>query len=96
VSLTYHRDPFPGKREWEGAHYYGEEWTEIREQVLARDGKQCRVCGKGGRVEVHHIRPWKPGMAHELPNLITLCAACHRQVRTPQSDVNRQLARITP
>lgn len=96
VYLTYHREEFPGKREWEGAHYYGEEWTEIREQVLARDGKQCRVCGKAGRVEVHHIRPWKPGMTHELPNLITLCAACHRQVRDRQSDVNRQLARITP
>jgi RNA-directed DNA polymerase len=97
VALTYHRDPYPGVKDWQGeAQYYGEEWTEIRAQALERDGRRCRVCAKGGRVEVHHIQPWKLGMAHELPNLITLCAACHRQVRNPQSEVNRQLARITP
>jgi RNA-directed DNA polymerase len=94
VYLTYQRDPYPGKRDWEGAQYYGEEWTEIREAVLQRDERRCRVCGKGGRVEVHHIRAWKPGMPHELPNLITLCATCHRQVRDPQSEVNRHLARL--
>jgi RNA-directed DNA polymerase len=96
VYLAYHLDAYPGKREWQGAHYYGEEWTEIREEALRRDGRKCRVCGSGGRVEVHHIRPWKPGMPHELPNLITLCAACHRQVRDPQSEVRRQIARRTP
>ena len=96
VYLTYHRDPYPGKHEWEGASYYGEEWTEVRAAVLERDERKCRVCGKGGRVEVHHIRPHQPGRPHELPNLITLCATCHRQVRDPRSEVNRQLARITP
>jgi RNA-directed DNA polymerase len=96
VYLTYHLDPLEGKKEWGGAHYYGEGWTEVRDEVLTRDGRKCRVCGKGGRVEVHHIRPHQPGRPHELHNLITLCAACHRQVRDPQSEVNRQLARITP
>jgi RNA-directed DNA polymerase len=96
VYLTYHLDAYPGKREWQGAQFYGEEWTEIREEALRRDERKCRVCGRRGRVEVHHIRPWKPGMPHELPNLITLCAACHRQVRDPQSEVSRQIARRTP
>jgi RNA-directed DNA polymerase len=96
VYLTYHLDAYPGKREWQGAHYYGEGWTEIREEALRRDEQKCRVCGRRGRIEVHHIRPWKPGMPHELPNLITLCAACHRQVRDPQSEVSRQIARRTP
>ena len=96
VYLTYHLDAYPGKREWQGAQFYGEEWTEIREEALRRDERKCRVCGRRGRVEVHHIRPWKPGMPHELPNLITLCAACHRQVRDPQSEVRRQIARRTP
>ncbi|MBP1466255.1 group II intron reverse transcriptase/maturase [Candidatus Chloroploca sp. M-50] len=96
VYLTYHRDPLAGKKEWGGAHFYGEGWTEVRDEVLTRDGRKCRVCGKGGRVEVHHIRPHQPGRPHELHNLITLCATCHRQVRDPQSEVSRQLARITP
>ncbi|WP_097652865.1 group II intron reverse transcriptase/maturase [Candidatus Chloroploca asiatica] len=95
VYLTYHHDPHAGK-EWGGAHFYGEEWTKVRAEVLARDGRKCRVCGKGGRVEVHHLRPHQPGRPHELHNLITLCATCHRQVRDPQSEVSRQLARITP
>ena len=95
VHLTYHQDPHAGK-EWGGAHYYGEGWTDVREEVLVRDGRKCRVCGKGGRVEVHHLRPHQPGRPHELQNLLTLCATCHRQVRDPQSEVNRQLARITP
>jgi RNA-directed DNA polymerase len=96
VLMPYHLDPYPGKREWGGASYYGEEWTEVRAEVLARDERTCRVCGKSGRVEVHHLRPHEPGRPHELHNLITLCAACHRQVRDPQSEVSRQLARITP
>jgi len=96
VVVPVHRDPFPGKREWGGASFYGEGWTEVRVEVLARDERKCRVCGKGGRVEVHHLRPHKPGRPHERQNLITLCAACHRQVNDPQSEVNRQLARITP
>lgn len=96
VYISHHLDPFPGKREWDGAHYYGEEWTEARAAVLERDGRKCRVCGQGGKVEVHHIRRWKPGMAHELHNLLTLCGTCHRQVRNPQSEVNRQITRLTP
>lgn len=96
VYITYDLDPFPGKRKWEGAHFYGEGWTEARAEVLARDERKCRVCGKGGRVEVHHLRRHQPGRAHELHNLITLCATCHRQVRDPQSEVNRQLTRLTP
>jgi RNA-directed DNA polymerase len=95
VMLPYHHAPL-GAKEWGGAQYYGEDWTDVRAQVLERDERRCRVCGKQDRVEVHHIRPWKPGMAHELPNLITLCGTCHRQVRDPRSNVNRQLARITP
>lgn len=93
--LTQNEAPFSAK-EWGGAHYYGEGWTEARAAVLERDGRTCRVCGKKGKLEVHHIRPWRPGRAHDLPNLITLCGTCHRQVRDPKSDVNRQLARMTP
>ena len=96
VSLTYHRDPYPGKRDWWGeAAYYGEDWSEVREGILERDGNRCRLCGAGTeRVEVHHIRAYQPGMMHEPSNLVTLCAACHRQVRNPQSEASRNLARL--
>jgi RNA-directed DNA polymerase len=93
--FPYHQAPFSARR-WGGARYYGNEWAETRAKVLERDEGRCRVCGKQGKVEVHHIRPWKPGMPHELSNLVTLCLSCHRQVQDRQSEVNRRLARITP
>jgi RNA-directed DNA polymerase len=96
VLMSYHLSPFPGTRDWQGAHPYGEAWTEIRAQVPRRDGWKCRICGKGERIEVHHIRPWQAGMTHELSNLITLCAACHRQIRNPESAASRKLAGIIP
>jgi RNA-directed DNA polymerase len=96
VYLTYHLDPFPGRHDWRGDHPYGEAWTQVRNEALRRDGRRCQICGSEGRVEVHHVRAWKPGMPHDLANLVTLCAACHRKVRSPQSDVRRQLSRTTP
>lgn len=94
VELPYHLTPYPGKREWQGYHWYGEEWTAIREQVLERDENRCRLCGNDDRVEVHHIRKHKPNKEHDPSKLITLCAACHRKARDPQSDVSRKLARL--
>lgn len=94
VELPYHLTPYPGKREWQGYHWYGEEWTAIREQVLERDENRCQLCGNDNRVEVHHIRKHKPNRGHDLSKLITLCAACHRKARDPQGDVSRELARL--
>ncbi|GIK38960.1 MAG: hypothetical protein BroJett011_27930 [Chloroflexota bacterium] len=93
VQLSYHLSPYPGKRDWQGDHIYGEQWTAIRQQVLARDENRCRICGNN-KVEVHHLRKHKPNQEHDPNKLITLCAACHRQARNPQSDTSRQLARI--
>jgi len=94
VLLPYPHDPFPGKRAWEGAHYYGETWTDVRAQVLERDDHRCQLCASMRRVEVHHIRKWQPGMPHDPTQLVTLCGACHRKTRDPQSDVCRLLARL--
>jgi RNA-directed DNA polymerase len=93
--LALPETPFAG-RGWDGTQRRGATWTEAREQALERDGRTCRLCGAHGKVEVHHIRPWRPGRPHELSNLITLCGTCHRQVRDLWSEVNRQLARMTP
>lgn len=53
---------------WGGAVYYGEDWTEIRAAVLERDDHRCQVCGSQQRLEVHHIRKWKPGMVLTQPS----------------------------
>ena len=47
-----------------------------REEVLERDGYQCRGCGSAHRISVHHRRPGLDG----ADDLITLCAGCHARV----------------
>lgn len=94
VELPYHRTPYPGKRNWQGYHRYGNNWTEIREKVLNRDGHKCQICGNKKRVEVHHLRKHKPNQPHNLLLLITLCADCHRKARSTRSEVSRQLTRL--
>ncbi len=52
-------------------------WREIRQEVLARDHRQCQVCGKEHSAQVHHIIPRSQGGSNELSNLIVLCGRCH-------------------
>jgi 5-methylcytosine-specific restriction endonuclease McrA len=55
----------------------------VRMQVLKRDRRRCRICGRGPDdhldlvLHVHHIRPWKKGGITDPKNLITLCHTCH-------------------
>ena len=44
-----------------------------REEILERDGRECRACGSASRLHVHHR---KPGV-NDPDWLITVCAACH-------------------
>ncbi len=67
---------------------YGENWEEIRQQVLKRDAYRCSLCGKPGSpalpLHVHHKKPFRafsdPAAANHLSNLITLCEPCHQRV----------------
>lgn len=52
----------------------------FRKAVFARDNNKCRMCGRFGALDAHHIID-----RHELPlggyvveNGIALCAACHK------------------
>ena len=74
---------------------YGPDWPQVREQILARDGHRCRLCGRKESperpLEVHHVTPLRVflsqytrsvalRLAHAPENLLTLCPLCHRQV----------------
>ncbi len=74
---------------------YGPDWPRIREQVRARDGYACQVCGRpetGRQHDVHHKVPFRMfrdesgrilrDKANQLDNLITLCPECHKQAET--------------
>ena len=64
-------------------------WIEKREEILQRDGYQCRNCGKSKNLEVHHMQfhyiagknEYKAPWDYEADLLITLCKACNRQGR---------------
>ncbi len=61
-------------------------WERIRRQALDRDGWRCCRCGKAGRLEVHHLRRLIDGGDNSLPNLESLCIACHLAIhRKPVS-----------
>jgi len=70
---------------------YGKNWQQERKKALQRDGQQCQRCGIsaeehqrkiGMDLHVHHITPAREfddyNERNKLSNLITLCAACHR------------------
>lgn len=59
-----------------------EDWAEIREIVLDRDGYRCQACWirhkrHPNRLQAHHILPRSEGGTNDLHNLCTLCHVCH-------------------
>lgn len=52
-------------------------WMELRERVIARDGRKCRLCSCKKNLQVDHIRPAARGGQTIITNLWTLCADCH-------------------
>jgi 5-methylcytosine-specific restriction endonuclease McrA len=51
----------------------------FRESVFKRDGHKCRVCGKTGDLDAHHItdRSLMPKGGYVRENGISLCPECH-------------------
>ena len=56
-------------------------WTQIRREIVERDGYACRICGKDGveaKLNVHH-KDWIR-QHNDQSNLVTLCQTCHHAV----------------
>lgn len=83
--------------------HYGEDWENARAAVLERDNHRCQNCGLtddehrerndlfGGGLHVHHRKAAQDfddrEAAHDIANLIALCAPCHRAVERGEIDV---------
>lgn len=82
---------------WNGGTYRDERHTEMgrveyktwRLTVLKRDNFSCILCGKGGRLEAHHIRPWRAHRDewYDPSNGVTLCHGCHRSLRGREEEL---------
>jgi 5-methylcytosine-specific restriction endonuclease McrA len=53
-------------------------YRRLSRQVLARDGWRCQDCSAARELQVHHIHSRGQLGDDAEENLITLCAACHR------------------
>jgi hypothetical protein len=57
--------------------------AKLRMQILNRDGRRCKICGRRPdddvdlELHVHHVRPSGKGGLSESENLITLYDTCH-------------------
>lgn len=61
-----------------GWPYDTDEWQRTRREVRLRDGRHCFCCGRGAKLDVHHIRPVRSGGApFDLNNLASVCRSCH-------------------
>ena len=61
-----------------------EEWPAIRTAVLARASWRCQACGRGGRLDVHHVvKRSQGGSDWDLDALVALCRRCHEQIDAP-------------
>lgn len=69
-------------------------WRNTRAEVIDRDNKACKVCGKPNsivRLYVHHKKELKdfPSLALDKENLITLCGRCHNDIHEKEEELKR-------
>jgi len=51
--------------------------ARIRREIFTRDGKKCRNCGTGFKLELDHRVPFGKNGTHEVVNLRVLCKTCN-------------------
>jgi 5-methylcytosine-specific restriction endonuclease McrA len=56
-----------------------EEYDELGNRVLDRDGWKCQCCGSSMNLQVHHLVRRSQLGSDVLENLMTLCADCHHR-----------------
>jgi hypothetical protein len=62
------------------APQYPDNWPQLRQTVLTRDGNRCGNCGSTSNLMVHHIVPLSRGGTNQVSNLRTLCEDCHKKL----------------
>jgi hypothetical protein len=50
------------------------------DELLAKTGRHCCICGTLHQVQVHHIKPKDKGGSNAISNAIPLCPNCHDEV----------------
>lgn len=77
-----------------GNFYSWTPWRKLREKVIDRDNKECKVCGipyQKARLYVHHKKELKdyPHLALDMNNLITVCGNCHNEIHEKEDQLRQ-------
>ena len=58
-----------------------------RQRVIALAGGLCARCRCGGRLDAHHVKPWRthPELRYHLGNGQALCRDCHEIVEAERN-----------
>ena len=56
----------------------GNEYKQLREEIITRANGKCEICGASGK-HIHHIKQRQHGGTNEPYNLMYLCAKCHAE-----------------
>jgi 5-methylcytosine-specific restriction endonuclease McrA len=77
------------------AIYRTARWKRVREMVMARDGRVCRVCGTTQNLTVHHIVSIvkDESLAYDPANLATVCRRCHGRLDGGKAAANKARSR---
>ena len=57
-----------------------ESYEQLCQAVLQRDAWRCQACGSLEHLQIHHKKFRSRSGDDSEQNLITLCAACHKNV----------------
>lgn len=80
--------------------YKTKKWKHKRKEILKRDNNECQKCkskGRYGKGEcVHHIKhlKYRPDLALNDNNLITLCNSCHNEEHPEKLPKNKLKTRF--
>jgi 5-methylcytosine-specific restriction endonuclease McrA len=66
------------KRPW--IRLQRDRYSRLCRQVLERDNWRCQNCGRTTELQIHHIQFRSQLGDDSGENLVTLCAACHREL----------------
>jgi 5-methylcytosine-specific restriction endonuclease McrA len=58
-------------------------YIRLCRQVLERDNWRCQNCGVASELQIHHIQFRSHLGDDREENLVTLCAACHKELHHP-------------
>lgn len=80
-------------REWT-KRLYGEQWRELRREVLERDGHECVFCGcpvLESTSHIHHRLPLSEGGTNHIDNLESRCPK-HHEDRHPHMKYTKAIS----